>query len=268
MSARSTASIGVRSSVRFQTGLMSAFRFLTSLPVPSYGGTAAHNLGHALPYFPLVGLVLGGLLVSLDHLLTPFIARPLVDFTLLATLVLFSGGLHFDGLVDAADGLFGPGPAPRRLAIMRESWVGPRGVATGLGQLLLQYVALTALSADERVAALLLAPMLGRWAIVYGYVAFPYARRTATMSLALKQGATTQVGAVATIFVVVVASLLSWPSGPLLLMVAWLVATALGRLAQARLGGMSGDVYGAVDQIVETLVLLLLPVLNAIPTGR
>jgi adenosylcobinamide-GDP ribazoletransferase len=240
-------------------GLVAAFRFLTSLPLPSSHETAAHDLRHALPYFPLIGLALGGLLVGLDHLLSAFIARPLVDFVLLASLLLLSGGLHFDGLVDTADGLLGPGPAHRRLETMRESWVGSLGVATGLAQLLLLYVALTALPSNQRVAALLLAPILGRWAIVYGYVALPYARRTATLSLALKRGATIRVGAATTIFVLLVAGLLSWPSGPLIMAFVWVTTAAVGRLAQARLGGMTGDVYGAVEQTVETLTLLLVP---------
>ena len=239
-------------------GLAAAARFLTSLPLP--GAAGADDLSRALPYFPLVGLALGGLLVGLDRLLASALARPMVDFGLLAALVLLSGGLHLDGLIDAADGLLGPPPAERRLAAMRESWAGPRGAAAGLGQLLVQYAALSALPADSRATALLLAPAVGRWAIVYGYVAFPYARQTVGLSLALKRGATRTVGLVATLFALSAAALLSWPSGPLLVLLAWPVAALAGTLARRRLGGMSGDVYGAVEQAVETLTLLAVPI--------
>jgi adenosylcobinamide-GDP ribazoletransferase len=258
-------------------GLCAAFGFLTGFPLPGSSAAAAENLGRALPFFPLVGLALGGLLVSLDHFLGRMLARPLLDFILLAMLVLASGGLHFDGLIDTADGLLGPGPAERRLASMRESSAGPRGGAAGMGQLLLQYGALAALPSSERVPALLLAPMLGRWAVVYGYVIFPYARRTPAMtdsgrlsgaSLALKLGATPAVGAAATLLVLLSGALISWPSALLLLLLAWLVATLVGELARSRLGGMSGDVYGAVEQVVETLTLLLLPLLSNILIGR
>jgi adenosylcobinamide-GDP ribazoletransferase len=258
-------------------GLCAASGFLTGFPLPGSGATAVENLGRALPFFPSVGLALGALLVSLDHFLGLVLARPVVDFILLATLVVASGGLHFDGLIDTTDGLLGPGPAERRLASMRESPAGPRGAAVGMGQLLLQYGALAALPISERVPALLLAPMLGRWAIVYGYVVFPYARRTAAItdsarlsgvSLALKQGATPMVGAAATLFVLLSSALISWPFGPLLLLLAWLVATPVGELARSRLGGMSGDVYGAVEQIVETLTLLLVPLMSNGLIGR
>ena len=244
-------------------GLVAAYRFLTCLPVPGPAATPA-DLGHALPYFPLVGLTLGGILLAADRLLAPWVARPLIDFVLLAGLVALSGGLHLDGLVDTADGLLGPGPAERRLAAMRESWAGPRGAAAALGQLLLQYAALAALPDLARGPALLLAPTIGRWAIVCGYVAFPYARRTAGLSLALKQGARPSVGLAATAIVLLAVSLLSWPSGLWLLAGASLVAAAAGWLALRRLGGMSGDVYGAMEQVVETLTLIAAPALMGV----
>ena len=105
------------------------------------------------------------------------------------------------------------------------------------------------------------ADALGRWAIVYCYVAYPYARRTAGLSLALKQGATPAALLTATAIVLAPAALLSWPGGPLLLLPTWLIALALGQLALRRLGGMSGDVYGAVEQLAETATLLVVPLM-------
>ena len=243
-------------------GLVAAFRFLTCLPIPGPHASSAGSLGRALTYFPVVGLAIGALLVTIDLALAPIVARPLLDFVLLATLVLTSGGLHLDGLIDTADALFGPGPAERRLEAMRRSGAGPRGVSAGLGLLVAEFALLTALPADGRAAALLLAPMLGRWAIVYGYFAFPYARKTSGLSLALKQGATAAANMSATVFVILAIALLAWPAGLVLLALAWLVATLAGQLAMRRLGGMSGDVYGATEQIVECVVLLAAPLLR------
>jgi adenosylcobinamide-GDP ribazoletransferase len=243
-------------------GLAAAFRFLTCLPLPAPKTSVEDDLSRALPYFPLVGLAIGGLLVALDQALAPWFARPLVDLALLAALVLVSGALHLDGLVDTADGLFGPGPAERRLAAMRQSWAGPRGVAAALGQLLLLYAALAALPPGQRTPALVLAPVLGRWAVVYCYVAFPYARPGPSLSRVLKNGATPLVGLAATTFTLALAALVSWPGGPILLALGWLLVELAGRLARQRLGGMSGDVYGAVEQIVESMTLLLLPVIS------
>jgi adenosylcobinamide-GDP ribazoletransferase len=242
-------------------GLIAAIRFLTCLPMPG-ASAGMDELQRALVFFPLVGLALGGLLVLLDAVLTPVFARPLVDFGLLAALVLLSGALHLDGLIDSADGLFDPGSAERRLEVMRESWAGPRGAAAALGILLLQFAALRSLP-DDRAAALLLAPMLGRWAIVQAYVSYPYARRTAGLSLALKSGASRTVGLAAGLFALITTALLCWPLGPALLGFAGLFTLSVGALARRRLGGMSGDVYGGLEQLVETSVLLAMPIVAA-----
>ena len=177
--------------------------------------------------------------------------------------MLATGGLHLDGLIDSADGLLGPGPAEQRLAAMRESWAGPRGTFAALAVLLLEYAALATLPTQARAAGLVLAPALGRWAIVYGYAAFPYARRTPGLSAALKRGATPGVALGATGLVALVGGLLCWPLGVALLAHAWLIAALVGAVALWRLGGMSGDVYGAVEQLVETSTLLLVPLLGA-----
>jgi adenosylcobinamide-GDP ribazoletransferase len=233
------------------------------LPLPGRLGGEAADLRQALPYFPLIGAGLGLLLVGLDRALAPLVERPLRDFLLLATLVIATGGLHLDGLIDAADGLFGPGPAERRLATMRESWAGQRGACAALATLTLQYAALTSLPSESRLAGLLLAPTLGRWAIVYAYAAYPYARRTTGLSLALKRGATPAAAGGATVLALLIGGLVCWPLGLALLAQAWLIVLLLASLALRRIGGLSGDVYGALEQLVETATLLLVPLLSA-----
>jgi adenosylcobinamide-GDP ribazoletransferase len=203
------------------------------------------------------------LLVGLDRALEPLVERPLRDFLLLATLVGATGGLHLDGLIDAADGLFGPGPAEQRLATMRESWAGQRGACAALAVLALQYAALTSLPTETRLAGLLLAPTLGRWAIVYAYAAYPYARRTTGLSSALKRGATPAAAGVATALALLIGGLVCWPLGLALLAQAWLIVLLVASLALRRVGGLSGDVYGALEQLVETATLLLVPLLSA-----
>jgi adenosylcobinamide-GDP ribazoletransferase len=239
------------------TGLLAALRFLTSLPLR--GPAEPAGLERALAWFPLVGLGLGAVLVGLDHLLAAVFARPFVDFLLLAAMVLLSGGLHLDGLVDTADALPAPGRPEERLAALREPWARPRGAAAALTALTLQFAALASLTPASREASLLLAPALGRWAIVYAYARFPYARRTAGLSLALKRGADRRAIAVATATVLGAALLSGRPGTLALLGLAWLSGLCLGVIACRRLGGMSGDLYGALEQNVETAVLLLGP---------
>ena len=91
-------------------------------------------------------------------------------------LVVATGGLHLDGLADTCDGLFGGSSPPERLAIMRDSRVGTFGVLGVVCILLLRWAAFLSLTSPIRRGALLLAPALGRWAMVGAVAALPYAR--------------------------------------------------------------------------------------------
>ncbi|MCC7103624.1 MAG: adenosylcobinamide-GDP ribazoletransferase [Chloroflexi bacterium] len=254
--------------LRQQTrGLLAAWEFLTTLRIPSSRPTTLEDLSRALPYFPLVGLLLGGLLALFDAALGGLVDRPLRDLLLLALLVVLTGGLHLDGLIDTTDGLLLDGSPAERLAAMHESLARPRGAIAGLCLLVLAYAALASIPASHRIATLLLAPTYGRWAIVLGYAAFPYARQTPGISAALKHGAHAGALASATVIALGAGLLLCWPLGVILLGGVWLLALFVGQVARRRLGGMSGDVYGALDQMAEVLTLALVPILAEHSTG-
>ena len=248
--------------VRMARGLLAAWHFLTVLRLPGAPATRLDDLRCALPFFPLVGVVLGGMLALLDAPLGLLFGRPLRDLIMLSLLVLMSGGLHLDGLVDTADGLFLDGSWEERLAAMHESRAGPRGAITALCLLLLGYSAIAALPDGSRLPGLVLAPTLGRWTVVVGYVVFPYARRGPGVSAALKAGAGPAALLTASMLAVAAGLLLCWPSGAVLLAGAGAFVFAAGHFASRRLGGMSGDVYGAVEQIVEVGVLAAVPLLS------
>ncbi|MBI4495256.1 MAG: adenosylcobinamide-GDP ribazoletransferase [Chloroflexi bacterium] len=239
--------------------LLLAVQFLTVLPVPGRASYDAKALGGALAYFPLVGALLGASVAGADVLLRSAFAPPVADAAVLALLAGLTGALHLDGVADACDGLLAPGrDRAERLAIMHDSRVGSFGVVGLVLLLLLKLAALGALPAAGRAAALLAAPALGRWIIVYAYAAHPYARPEPSASAALKQGASPLTLAVATAWTVL-ASLALGPAGLLALVAAGVLAITLVRLMAARLGGVTGDTCGAACEVAETLALLLAP---------
>ena len=111
--------------------LLLAIQFLTILPVPSPRRCDPEDLGRATAWFPLVGLLLGGLLWLADLGLTPLFPRHLTDALLVTLLAVLTGGLHLDGLADVCDGLAARGDKQRFLAAMKDSHVGALG-AVGL----------------------------------------------------------------------------------------------------------------------------------------
>ncbi len=232
-------------------GFSSALAFLTRLPAPS----GPFRLDQGLVWFPVIGLLLGGILAALDFGLRALAAPSLLASTILVlALLALTGALHADGLVDTWDAVFAHATPERRLEIMRDPHVGTFGVVGLLGVLLLKIAAVDSVPEKWQTWALVLAPTLGRWAIVLLAVAFPYGRSEG-LGAPLKAGATR--------FALVVASIVAfgacaaaWPLGPSLALLAVLTALLLGHWFMRLVPGQTGDTYGATCEVVETVALV------------
>lgn len=235
--------------------MLTALGFLTALPVPRRVADAA-TLARALIFFPLVGLLVGALLLALDLLLASFLPNGVRVALLLVAGIGLTRALHLDGLMDCCDGLFGGFTPERRLAIMRDSRVGAFGVLGAVVVLLLRFTGLTALSGSWLVVGLLLPPTLGRWALALAIVAYPYGRPTG-LGVAFKEGGSWRQVALAGILATGVAAALWWPWGVAALPVAAGLTAGLARFMRGRIPGLTGDCYGALNEIVEVVVLLL-----------
>jgi adenosylcobinamide-GDP ribazoletransferase len=225
--------------------------FLTRLPVPA----TDVRLDAAVAWFPLVGVLLGGILAAVDVGLRQLGIQPLVDSALLVTLLLaLTGALHADGLIDTCDAVFGHATPERRLEIMRDPRTGAFGVVGLVCVVVLKVAGVEALPGASRAATLVLAPTLGRWAIAVLACAFPYGRPSG-LGRPLKQGATPRALVLASLLPVAVCVAV-WPSGPLLVVLALAVALGVGRWLMSMLPGLTGDCYGAACEVIETVTWL------------
>lgn len=236
--------------------LLIALQFLTRLPIRLPGMPEPEALGRSLLWYPLVGLLLGALLVALAWLLSG-VAVPLAAALLLALWVLASGGLHLDGLADTADAWVGGfGDRERTLAIMKDPCCGPIAVVTLLVVLLLKFAALWALLAAGQWLALLLAPLLGRSALLLLFLGTPYVRRGGLGS-AMAEHLPAEAGW-RVLLAVGLATLLCGGSGLLALLVAALLFALCRRALLWRLGGTTGDTAGALLELLECGMLVAL----------
>lgn len=232
--------------------IRAALGFLTVLPV----GTVEplpDDLGRA--FFPAAGLLLGGLAWT-ALLAVSLVATPLLGaVAAVAALVGLSGALHLDGLADAADGLLGGSTRERRLEIMRDPRVGSFGVAAIALVLLGDVAALAGLDRWRALPALLAAGALSRLGMLGMVLALPYARGRGGLGALVQGGGRLPALAVA----VPVAALpvaLDWRHGLLAAALAGAVAVGIGALARARIGGATGDVYGAVTEVGQLAALV------------
>lgn len=241
----------------FTRAVRLAFAFLTVLPVRSGDAEVTDaDLAASRFAFPLVGGVIGlalaGLSAILSRLGTP---GPLAAFLLVTAGVAVSGGLHLDGLADTGDGLFLWGGAERRLAAMRDPHVGSFGVAVLVLALLGKFAALEVLGAGDRAVALFVAAAVSRTAVLVAAGLAPYARPEGTGRIVIGATTPSQAGGAAVGLVVLGGIAAGWP-GLLASLMALGITAALTRLAVAKLGGITGDVLGAVIELGELAVLV------------
>jgi adenosylcobinamide-GDP ribazoletransferase len=232
---------------------------------------AASSARGVLPWAPLVGLVLGALATALGWLGARY-ASPFVGAVLtVVVLAALTRGLHLDGLADTADGLGPLRGRERALQVMRAGDVGPFGVVTLVLTLLLQVACSAQLLTVDG-----------------GWLAFPAATTAARVAMARTGLAGTPIAAGSTLGAAVAGTVSRrWLTGSAVVVLAavvavdlgsgygagrawalvgavvlgWLAAEALRRRAQTRLGGVNGDVMGAMGEVTATVTLLVAAVL-------
>ena len=243
--------------------MLAAVSFLTVIPATGSHRPTQRAISDSRAFYPAVGLLLGLLLLGLERGAREVFPIYLTAAVLLVALLVATRGLHLDGLMDSCDGLFGGFTRERRLEIMRDSQVGAFGIAGAGAVLLLKYGALVSLitlpepgsGASDLKWLLLLFPMLSRWSMVLVLVAFPYVRSQGLGS-PFHQGGAWWPTAGAAVTAVAGAVLLGGIGGAGLLAGVSVLAWLLGWVMAGRLGGLTGDTYGATNELTEVLVLV------------
>ena len=233
--------------------LLIALQFLTRLPVRLPGLPTPQENGRSLLWYPLVGLLIGSLLV-LAWLLLQGVSTGLQAALLLTIWVWLSGGLHLDGLADTADAWVGGyGDRERTLAIMKDPACGPIGVITLVLLLLLKWAALVALLESGQWLPLLLAPWLGRWILPLLLLTTAYVRPGGMGHTLAEHMPRASLPLLLTVHAL--GMLLCGWSGLLALLLALPVWLLVRHYLRARLGGTTGDTAGALVELVEVVVL-------------
>ena len=250
-------------------GLRAAIGFLTVLPAAPQTPTA--GLSKAAAWFPVVGLLLGMAVAVLDGLLTWLGLRDGVSLLLegvllVVVLALLTRGLHLDGFMDTCDALAGGHNRERRLELLRDPHVGAFAVIGVVLLLLAKASALAALPGESRLWTIVLVPCLSRWAILIVMDWFPYVRREG-LGTPFLQGNRRRSLLAGSAVALLATVILTGPVGLLLALAAGLVARAVGAWARRRIGGVTGDVYGAACETSEAVVLALAVVLTQRDAG-
>lgn len=232
-----------------------ALQFLTILPVKIKGQADARAQAHSLLYYPVVGLVIGVLLVLLGRLLgdgPPHLMAAL----LLTAWALITGALHLDGLADSADAWVGGlGNRDKTLVIMKDVHCGAAAVVAVVLVLLIKFAALAQLVSNESWMILALAPVLGRTAALLLFVTTPYVRAGGLGSVFVT-GMPQRASAVVTVTTLIVVAVLMGNTATWILVGFVAIFWGLRGLMLRRVGGTTGDTAGALIEVIEAGVLV------------
>lgn len=258
---------------------IAAFQFLTRLPIPVQIDYTDRVFQRSVIFYPLAGFVIGLLLLLAGEGLNLVLPAMPAAVLLLGFWVVLTGGLHLDGLMDTADGILSHRPREQMLEIMKDSRVGAMGVIVCVLHLLLKFSLLYTLLGTGGTGGvcflLAVVPIWSRWFMVAAIHGWPYARRDSGLG-SFFRGVTkwhvTFSSLVAlfttTLFITMFSTWLadssmisfsltygltiicSFAAGTIL--IGWLLATYISR----KLGGLTGDTYGALNELLEALLLL------------
>ena len=239
-------------------------QFLTRIHLVRQTVWTAEDFGRSTRFFPLVGLVLGICYALAAWLLLYALGmRSLTAALLLILPLLLTGGLHADGFMDTADGVFSGRDRARKLEIMKDSRVGAFGVVSFVMLMFVQFALLSDMALLLLVPALFVMPIIGRLAMVLAVACFPYAREDGMGKTFadMADRSTAVIAALTTAVLVLPWGMLATAA----LVLGTLFALLFCRTMTNILGGVTGDVYGAATVLTETLVLAVFSLASSYP---
>ncbi len=231
-----------------------AIQFLTIFPIPEARSVNEEDFRRSVAFYPLVGMALGSGLGLLQWGLTRILPVMPASILSLAAYSLTTGFLHLDGLMDLADGIGSRKPRHEALKIMRDSRVGSMGVVAGILIMVGKFVALSSLS-PGRLGPFVVIPGLSRWAMVLAMTSAPYARSGEPGIGSMYAMHISRIALWGSSLTAVLGAFLLLPVAEAVGVLALTLAVTLAMVwfARRRLGGMTGDVYGALNELVEWL---------------
>lgn len=236
--------------------LLLAISFLTIVPVYGKRIAGEKEFANSLYFYPLVGFVLGIILVGVSRL-TQILEPGLASEVLVILVWIFlTGALHLDGVMDSADGLLSGRDRERKLEIMKDSRIGAMGVITLAILILLKLAFLDNLLTADKIWVLLLAPATGRFMMVYAISRYPYARKVGGLGSAFGSEVGLSKLAIAGLILLVGGWLVyAWTALAALSITIGIGALAAEWMAK-QLGGMTGDTFGALCEGSETIFIM------------
>lgn len=237
--------------------LWAAIGFLTIFPLPAFCRQAEDDLPRSVPFFPLLGFLIGGVVAGCAHFSSAHLPPAVATVAYVILLAIIHGGLHVDGLADTGDGFFSHRKTERILEIMRDTRIGTYGCLTVLSVFALKIAGLASIPLSLWSSALFLAPLAGRCSMVLMLVILPSARPDG-MGVLFKRGRSFwEVLWALSVLLLAAWLLLHW-QGLVAVGAVLALNVAFMALCQQKIKGFTGDTVGALSELSEMAILVTL----------
>ncbi|MFH0924175.1 MAG: adenosylcobinamide-GDP ribazoletransferase [bacterium] len=240
--------------------LLIAIQFLTRIRFSNKINYKPDSFAKSMVWFPVVGLILGGILIISNYLLSYLFPLAIVNIFILIILIYLTQGIHLDGFADFIDGFYASNEKQKILAVMRDSRVGSMGALGLIILFLTKYLALTNLTVTTKIYALLLAPVLSRWMMVFATVGSHYAREGDGLGKAFVENNNYKIFLESSLIPVILSITFFKLKSIFIIGMVFIITGILIRYIKKRIDGITGDTLGAINEIIEVAVLLFLQV--------
>jgi adenosylcobinamide-GDP ribazoletransferase len=237
--------------------LFIALQFLTIIPLQPSVRPEERDIARSMSFFPLMGMIIGGFLILINLITSRYLSPFITSALILIGWVGITGALHLDGFADTVDGLCGGEKKEQILRIMEDSFIGAKGAIALILLLLLKFTILVELAAEYKNYALFFAPVAGRWSMVAGIYLSSYAREEGLAKAFFSHKTGREI---------FWASLITFCLGLILFRIEFFYIIGIVLAAnlflityiKRRIGGLTGDTLGALNEIIEVITLFSL----------
>jgi len=243
-----------------------ALQFLTTFPI-KVKDVETEDLTGSVSFFPLVGVIIGIILASANYFLLRVMPPFLLNAILLILWILITGALHLDGFADTVDGFSASTEKEKILKVMDDPATGAKGVVAIVMALLLKFAILLSIGGTLKIWALIFAPAISRYSMFVAAGVSNPARKEGLGKLYIRKMKWVEFIFPTLIILVLLIAVFYFPvvkpvAGFVSFVVALLAVYSFVRYCKNRIGGMTGDTLGALNEIIEITVLLAIAIVD------
>jgi len=236
--------------------LISAIQFITILPLGKPGTFDSKGM---VPFFPVVGIVLGALVAALDYAVLRLWTEPVAAVLDVIFLVVLTGAFHLDGLGDTADGLLGHRTKEKALDVMKDSRIGVMGLIAIVTGLSIKWGGIMSLAAHHRSLLLVIIPAYARGGMIFGIKFLKYGRSSDGIGHSLFSNTLKLSAFWGLLIPILLSFFLGW-RGIWLNLIFVIITASILLYYKNRIGCITGDMLGAMTEITEPVLFLLVSI--------